>query len=159
MPGLDPSACRAYALEPGVRFQKGAPWAYFRLRHRSVDDLARRADVSARTIKRASRSMGWAPELQPAIADGSLSLREAERIIQVRIERAERWKSVIADAFAKEGQDEQARLCRAQAIDRPERLWRWLRSLVMAYSDGSEDLIVARGACGAAVLGYDPMEQ
>ena len=101
--------------------------------------------------------MAWAPEFQPAIADGSLSLREAERIIQARIDRAELWRTAIADAFAKQGQDEEARLCRAQAIDQPERLWRWLRSALAAYTDESPDLLHARGVTGAAVLSFDPL--
>ena len=88
---------------------------------------------------------------------GELPAVEGSKLVRARIERAELWKSAIADAFAKHGQDEQARLCRAQAIDRPERLWRWLRSLLAAYTDESPDLLHARGLTGAAVLGYDPL--
>ena len=118
--------------------------------------MAREADVSTRVVEATARVTRWSPDLERAILAGELSAVEGSKLVSARIARAERWKTAIADAFANEGQEEQARLCRAQALDSPAKLARWLRSLVAGYTDESSDLIRARGACGAAVLGYDP---
>ena len=160
VPDLDAGAIRFYALPADVRFQKGALDSPIERTPRGdAKAMAREADVSDRLVKAASRVKRYAADLEPAMLSGELPALAASKLVSARIARADRWRHAVADTFAKHGQDEQARLCRAQAMDKPECLRRWLRSLIAAYCDESADLMHARGLTGAAVLGFDPMEQ
>ncbi len=159
VPGLDARALATYATRPDGGWKKSAlDSAMERTPRGRAKAMAREADTGTRVVEAATRAHRWAPDLAAAVRAGDLPAVEASRLVAARIERAKRWQHAVADAFAAEGKSDMARRVRSQPIDRAARLWRWLRAVVAAYTDASPDLLHARGATGAAVLGFDPVD-
>ncbi len=160
VPGLEAGAILAYAVDPGAKFAKGAPGVPpgNTAAGAPVAELARRADVSERTIKQIGRVGRLFPDLAERITAGELSAKAADALARDRLTVARRWKVCVAIAY--EAQGDRARSAALLAPGRAEAadVARWLRAYVAALTDESADLLHARGVTGAAVLGFDPAE-
>ena len=167
VPDLDAGAIKAYALRPDVRLSKRDtrfPDRPDTARRREGDGARSRGRQAIASVKARPVSVGWS-DTRPIWSPRSLSGELCRRCrLQAGVGANRAGGSCGATCgrgspSRPHGQDEQARLCRAQAMDKAANaLRRWLRSSDRCLQRRKPGPDARAGADRAAVLGYDPAE-